>query len=137
MSTNLDIIANKGIGSFKLGMTKKEIILLIKEMEFKNIREVYDPDKVETELIDFWFNKSNTVSQIMVKPGFSGKFRNEIGIGNSLAEIEKNIGEVYEVLDTYQIKGIKGVCFELEDCDIDEEWDEKSAKIEYISVFKE
>lgn len=78
---------------------------------------------------------------------FEGKFKNTIGIGSTLTDIKKYIGEYYdpyEIIPTYDIKDCDGICFQLLDIDaltddyIEYDYDaiEKLLPIEYISIFK-
>lgn len=56
-------------------------------------------------------------------------------IGSTLRDVEKYIGNYTPVYYTYELEGIKGICFELEDTDT-EPWDERTAPIEWIFVYE-
>lgn len=76
----------------------------------------------------------------MVYNDFKGKVKGKVGIGSYLSDVEKFIGRPEEdgqnIETIYIIKDLPGICFELQDNDIDEEWNENTAPIETISVFK-
>lgn len=50
-----------------------------------------------------------------------------------MKDICNKFGEYYDEGDEFLIKGIEGICFELEDI---ENWEEISAPIEWIFVYK-
>lgn len=61
-----------------------------------------------------------------------------IGIGSTLTDVLKYIGNYKEVYDTYELENILGICFELEDVDEwdwDGDWEELAAPIEWIFVY--
>ena len=57
-----------------------------------------------------------------------------IGIGSTLEDVKKYIGNYISVYDTYELENVRGICFELEDVD---NWNELTAPIEYIYVFQQ
>ena len=61
------------------------------------------------------------------------KYEEVIGLGSTLQDVRQYIGDYVEVYDTYELKGVKGICFELEDID---EWNELKAPIDHIYVFR-
>ena len=78
--------------------------------------------------------------RIMVRNDFKGKVYGKVGIGSYLSDVEKYIGKPEEsgqfIETVYIIKDLPGIGFELQDNEIEEEWDDKTAPIETISVFK-
>lgn len=73
------------------------------------------------------------MDQIGVGDDFQEKYKNIIGIGSTLSDIKKFVGNYVNVYDTYEMEVEKGICFELEDID---DWDELTAPIEYVYVFR-
>lgn len=130
-----EIVPEKGIGSLKLGMSSEEIRSVISDFEIEHIEtsSVFICGDVR-----IWVDKEmDRCTQILVKNGFKGKYNNKIGLGMTLTDINKMGWEWYEDLDAYFIKEISGICFELADAeDDDDEWNELTAPIVYITVFK-
>lgn len=126
-----DIIPAVGISNIKLNSTKEELISIIGDEYRERFR---DKDSIiEIENAKFWISNDGRVDQIGVGGDFKGKYRGVIGIGSTLNDVKKFIGDYVNVYDTYEIELEKGICFELEDI---EEWDELTAPIEYIYVFR-
>lgn len=73
------------------------------------------------------------MDQIGVGGDFKGKYKNIIGIGSTLSDVKKFIGDYINEYDTYELEVEKGICFELEDID---DWNELTAPINYIYVFR-
>jgi hypothetical protein len=57
-----------------------------------------------------------------------------MGIGSTLADVERYIGRWEEELDVYILPDYPGICFELRD---EDEWNELKTPIEYISIYKD
>lgn len=81
--------------------------------------------------------RHESVCQICVNQGYSGMLAEGIGIGSSVADVERLIGSVEEdVYDNLIVIGYPGWCFETE------EWlgrrikDNQQARINSICVFK-
>ncbi len=80
---------------------------------------------------------NNRVFQISVGNKFDGKFLGKIGIGSTLADIEKYVGKWEEELDMYILPDYKGVSFELKDIEnFDEDWIEHKMPIEWINIYE-
>lgn len=125
------IIEGKGIGEICIGMSIYDF-----EKWLSAPSEYEELDTGKTVLINnvkLWFDKNEKLYQIMVFGNFKGKFKDKIGLGSTMLDIERFVGEYEEEFDTYVLKDYKGICFELEDID---EWDEKKAPIESISVYQ-
>lgn len=125
------ILPGIGIGAIKLNMTKKELLDLIGTNFKERMRD--DSSIIEVENAKFWIAKDHRLDQIGVYGDFSGKYKNCIGIGSTLQDVTTHIGEYIQVYDTFELKNDKGICFELEDI---EDWDERTAPIEAIYVFR-
>jgi len=128
---NGSIIPGIGIGNIKLGIGKRELLEIIGS-DFKNSSWGLG-EKIVCEGVVFWITKDGKVDQIGVGKGFKGKYKGLIGIGSTLMEVKEFVGSYRQVYDTYEIIQDKGICFELEDV---EDWDELTAPIEYIYVFR-
>lgn len=129
--TEGDIVPGVRIGDFLLGVLKEDIIKVIG----KNNRTWEIGNGFSIILLEnakMWFDKTQKLYQIGVTKGFKGKY-NSIGIGSTMKDICNKFGEYYDEGDEFLIKGIEGICFELEDI---ENWEEISAPIEWIFVYK-
>lgn len=125
------IIPGIGIGNIMLDLTKQELIDIIGEDYGERVRE--NDSIIEIQNAKFWIDNDGKIDQIGVGKDFKGKYNDVIGIGSTLKDVKKYIGNYISVYDTYELESIKGICFELEDID---EWDELTAPIEYIYVFR-
>ena len=128
---NGPIIPGVCMGNIKLGITKEELLKIIgKDYQ---IRHLEIGEILEIENARFWISNDEKVDQIGIGGNFKGKYRGIIGIGSTLRDVKKFVGDYVEVYDTYELEEEKGICFELEDI---EDWDELKAPIEYIYVFR-
>ncbi len=127
------IIPAKQIDSFKIGTSLQELMLSINnDYETKELNSYL---VVQYSFYKFWILKeSNIVVQIGVYKGFGGTFHG-IGIGSTLLDVRKKFGSWCESLYIYLIPHCEGLCFELEDNDLDDEWIQESAPIESIYVY--
>ncbi len=130
-----NIIPGKCIGEVYLDMNIKQIYEII---SINKIRELPTHYLIYSENIKIWIDKKeDRVTQILVENEFKGKYNGFIGIGITLKEIHDKLNlNWYENLDCYYLEDTKGICFELGDSGNDEYWDEETAPIIYISVFK-
>jgi hypothetical protein len=128
-----EIIPGKRIGVYEIGWdfeTLKRYLTNNHRVEDREGKIVIIED-----CIKFWIDKeTNTVTQISVYGDFQGKFKNVIGIGSTLADIERYIGRWEEELGVYILPDYPGICFELRD---EDEWNELKTPIEYISIYKD
>lgn len=64
--------------------------------------------------VQIWVHKDkNKVTQIMVFGGFERKYADIIGLGCTLADIERLLRTGwYEDLDAYFLNGVPGICFQ-------------------------
>ena len=129
-----EVVEASHIGDFYIGMPKKKLFSMIGP-----VYEIcYVNGTISVENAKFWLDEKDEVSQIGVTKGFEGKFRDIIGIGSTLTDVLKYIGNYKEVYDTYELEDIPGICFELEDVDEwdwDGDWEELAAPIEWIFVY--
>lgn len=125
------IIPGIGISSIRLGMSRQELLCLIGDDYQEQCLEMGSIIKIENA--KFWISSDGKVDQIGVENDFRGKYKKLIGLGSTLVELKKYVGDYIEVQDTYELKDIKGICFELEDID---DWDELKAPIDHIYVFR-
>jgi len=126
-----EIINGKSVGNYQLGCTIQELKGKISEdYTEESLANHYT---ITTKNIKFWiFKEKNIVTQIMVFGSYNGKFKDSIGIGNTISDLRK-IGIKYSKEDyIYTLPDYSGICFELEDID---DWDEYNAPIESISIF--
>ena len=126
-----DIIPAVGISNIKLNFSREALLQLIGKDYKERIRE--DDSIIEIENAKFWISNDGKVDQIGVKGDFKGKYKNIIGLGSTLEDVKKYIGNYVNVYDTYEIEEDKGICFELEDID---DWDELKSPIDHIYVFR-
>lgn len=126
-----DVIPAVGIGNIKLDITREELLKFL-EGDFKDrFRE--DDSIIEIENAKFWISNDGKVDQIGVTGDFNGKYRDAIGLGCTLNDVKKLVGNYINVYDTYEMEVDKGICFELADID---DWDELKAPIDHIYVFR-
>ena len=138
MNNNSDILPGRAIGCIRLGETEAEMLSKLGERYIKEDRSELC-DVYHADFIKVWVSKSTgRVDQITVTKGFEGKLFGQIGIGSKLRDLRR-FGEVYcedTHIFVYRIRGVDGVCVELEDDrSIDEDEDEEEKRIEWISVF--
>lgn len=125
------IIPGIGISNIRLGITKQELLRIIGCSYQEQILEIGFIIAIENA--KFWIAKDGKVDQIGVEKDFRGKYEELIGLGSSLNDLKQCIGDYVQVYDTYELKDIKGICFELGDMD---DWDELKAPIDHIYVFR-
>lgn len=131
-----NILPAQGIGAFSLGMSYNQIMELTKDFEIEELDNSFIIICADVKL---WIDKdSEKCTQILVQKDFKGKYHGSIGIGSTLADINRLGLEWYEDLDAYFIRDIEGICFEIADTEnTDDKWDEKQMPIAYIAVFKD
>lgn len=131
-----EILPGKSIGAFYLGMCFGDIKKIVKSFGVDD-RETCDV--LTCGDISFWVDKEkDSCFQILVESDFQGKYDGKIGVGSTLSDINSLGLEWYENLDAYFIKGVHGICFELADTENEEdEWDELTAPIAFITVYKD
>lgn len=126
-----DIIPGERIGEIYLGWDLSKLEAYIGS-EYKV------EDRPKCRVLDigtakFWIDKTtNLLTQILVYGDFKGRLAGQIGIGSTLRDVQEKIGPWREELGVYVLDKVDGVCFELRD---DEDWDQLSTPIQYISVF--
>lgn len=128
------IFPGRGIGEYMLG-SNEDTILDRLEGEYKRIEREDGSSVIIADNAKFWFDSKKQLFQIGVTRGFSGKYNKSIGIGDTLADLQRKVGPFYEEGDDYLVKGVQGIAFELGDTD-DSEWDELVVPIEWIYVYK-
>ena len=123
------------IGDYLIGSDKQDI--LDRAGEAIHVWERGDGFCIYTyENYMLWFDEKGCLCQIGVTKGFLDGYNN-IYIGSTMQDVIKIYG-TYENDDVqYLIPNINGICFELEDVDdYDDDWDELTAPIEWIFVYK-
>lgn len=132
-----NIIHGKKIGVYELGM-KKNIIEMMLGDEYILQKRYNGTNVFLLENAMFFFDKNDNLFQIAVTIGFQGKTERCIGIGDTLTDVKKKYGKVYQEGEEYIIDGIDGIAFGLEDVDdYDDEWNELTAPIEWIYIYQE
>lgn len=132
----LQIIPGESVGEYKLGMTYHK---LIKTIQLENIayKKIILPTciKIVTKNMMFLL-VNNVIMQITVYGDFKGTFNDTIGIGSSLADVKEYIGDIktgeYDIVPTYELRDISGICFELKD---EDNCDEYKVPIDAISIY--
>ena len=132
----LQIIPGESVGEYKLGMTYHK---LIKTIQLENIayKKIVLPTciKIVTKNMVFLL-VNNVIMQITVYGDFKGTFNDTIGIGSSLADVKEYIGDIktgeYDIVPTYELRDISGICFELKD---EDNCDEYKEPIDAISIY--
>ncbi|MDR1699850.1 MAG: hypothetical protein LBR68_01495 [Lachnoclostridium sp.] len=133
---NGEILPGLSISNIRLGITKEELIELIgKDYEQNDSKYT---TIITVENAGFWISaEKKRINQIGVWGDFQGKYKDIIGIGSTLEDVKKHIGEYDNEWDTYGVVNDKGICFELGDTEDDDKWDELTAPIEIIFVYTE
>jgi len=130
------LLPGECIGEYSLGMTEECVVALL-DSKYTRLDRENGSCVISVENAKFWFDPNKKLTQIGVTTGFVSKYKDRIGIGNTLTDIRNMIGECYREYDDYLIKGVKGIAFELSDIDsYDDEWDELTAPIEWIFIYK-
>ena len=137
-----EIIPGVSIGEIRLDMTREELLSVIgSDYMETDLGTGYILIEVENAM--FWYSQErNWLTQIGVMKDFKGKYKNlTIEIGSTLKELTEHLGNYVEdeYGYTYEIENIPGMCFELEDVEEFENWDEAetlAAPIEYIFVYR-
>ena len=126
-----DIVPGIRIGEFVIGTLKEEIMIKIKG-DYKQWERGDGFCTITLENAEMWFDTTQRLQQIAVTKGFQDQY-NTIGIGSTMKDVVEKFGAYENDGVEYLIKGIEGICFELEDID---DWDELYAPIEWIFVYK-
>lgn len=119
------------IGNYLIGSKKEEVITNLddnyKVWEREDGFSIYTMDNFK-----LWFGVNGELEQIGVTKGFLGTY-NSVCIGTTMQDVMIQFGGYENDGDVYLISGLDGICFELEDV---EDWDELTAPIEWIFVYK-
>lgn len=131
-----EIIPGKRIGKYSLGMSFEELKNTLSSENINHETErISLGQKVLTDNIEFWI-EGDIVTQITVQNEFRGKLLGCIGIGSSLKDLKNQIGSYkqsdLEIVPTYEIEKLPGICFEIDDFN---ENNEEASTIKYISIF--
>jgi len=130
-----EIIPAKSISKFQLNWSLEQLMQNIDKNKIIQYRDDDSTIFITYDIFRFWISKEiNKVIQIGVYHGFTGDY-NGITIGSTLTDVKEKYGSWDEGLDVYLIPKQEGLCFELEDNPIEEEWIEEKAPIGAIYVF--
>jgi hypothetical protein len=130
-TSDLRLIPGEGIGPYRIGQSIRELRLML-DGEY---REIALPAHrvVDMRPYQFWIDrKYDRVFQILVGPGFDGKFLDRVGVGSTLADVREIAGEYICDAEVYLLPRYPGICFELAEA-VDE--DESTSPIEFISIY--
>lgn len=127
------------IGKFYLGNSLGNIIRILERSSLAYERvSLGSAEKIVTDELVFWVRESR-ITQIMAYNGYEGKINGVIGIGCTLRQAEECLGRIkdgeFDIAPVYEVEGVPGVCFELKDSDVDDEFDEMTAPIETICIY--
>lgn len=126
-----DIEPGIRISNFVIGSKKEDVIANLDANYMVWERE--DGFCIYTlENFKLWFGIDGELVQIGVTKGFLGNYKS-IRIGTTMQDVLIQFGKYENDGDVYLLSGIDGMCFELEDID---EWEELTAPIEWIFVYK-
>ena len=104
---NGSIIPGVGISNIKLGITKEKLLEFIGENYQEQPLEI--GSLIVIENAKFWIADDGKVDQIGVEKDFGGKYEEIIGLGSTLNDLKRYIGDYVQVYDTYELKDIKGI----------------------------
>lgn len=130
---NGEIIPGLKIGRYLIGMCRSEI----EGLDFSEITDEDGSSIVKMENAILWFDIQKTLRQIAVTYPFADKYLGKIGLSNTMRDVKENFGEYITVEETYEIKGVQGMYFELGDTKEEDNWNELDAPIDWIFVCKE
>ena len=120
------------IGELYIGSERADVISKLGEP--CNYRE-YDNGNKRYNYKNFalWFDSNDRLDQIGVTKGFCGDYKS-ITVGSTMGDVKRIFGQFdsEDIMCTYTIVGLDGICFELEDND---DWDELTSPIEWIYVY--
>jgi hypothetical protein len=140
----INIIPGISIGLFRLSMSSKELLELIKQLNFTfEISPLGIGEIIRTEDYSFWI-ANERITQISIGNNQNAKINGLCGIGDSLATCERLLRTkfIYEDYITTSAE-IRGLGLDIEDLpesintaeEIDE-FDERSLKVETIYIFQ-
>lgn len=132
------LIPGVAIGEYYIGMKKED---LLKKLGNDYIDRWLGSGnrKIILENAMIWIDENDLVRQIGVTKGFRSAYQGKIRIGTTLNEIKEMYGGYENRCDTYNLIGVDGLCFELEDVDEFEYLDESDilrSPIEWIFVYR-
>lgn len=132
------LIPGVGIGEYSIGMKKKD---LLKKLGHDCINEYLGDGehKIILENAMIWIDKNDLVYQIGVTKGFQSAYQDKIQIGTTLNEIQDIYGGYEDRYGTYNLIGVDGFCFEMEDVDEFEYLDNSDilkSPIEWMFVYQ-
>lgn len=135
------IVPGIRIGEYHLGERVEKITELLEQKKVSySVVPLGSVEKLVTDGLSFWVTDGR-ISQITATEGFGGRINGVIGVGSTLRQAEECLGRIregeYDIVIVYELEGVPGVCFELKDDDEFEEFDEMSAPIEAISIYKD
>lgn len=120
-----------GIGEFKIDMSKEELL-----KKLGTVYTIQEDNSVSIGNATFWLDNDNKVYKISVEKVYGGKFLGHIGIGSTLTDIKKYVGDFYKKGATYELKDYPGISFGIGDEGYDYTCDEIQAPIKEIIVFR-
>lgn len=127
-----ELVLGMSIGEYTIGMSKIELIKRLGD-DFCE-RSIGNGGSIITlQNAMIWLDKNERVSQIGVTEGFYGSYKQIVRIGATLGEIKFFFGGYEYDKYTYNIAGVEGMCFELEDVAA---WNELTAPIEWIFIYR-
>jgi hypothetical protein len=132
INSDSEIVEYNRIGEYSLSLTKSELDQLDNaKIDMLDIYIVYTlPD------IKIWYdNKKHRTDQICAYNNYTGKFRNLIGIKDSISDLAK-IGKFnfWEDEEVYQFTSIKGISFNVPDQHLELEKNQQT--IDYICIYR-
>ncbi len=133
--TEGELMPGVGIGDYRIGMKKRDLLKKLGN-DYKERDLGGGESRINLENASIWLDQNDTVSQVGVTKGFEGMYDNTVKIGSTLKEIQEKYGGYREEYADYIINGIEGMCFELEDTGECEEWDELTAPIEWMFIYR-
>ncbi|HEY7356911.1 MAG TPA: hypothetical protein VH590_10615 [Ktedonobacterales bacterium] len=113
------LIPGRSAAGYFIGMSLEEV----PQQELARFQRVPLPDffgkpsgfRCEAASVTLWVNPEGCIRQIGVHHGYRGKLFERVGLGMTIADLERLIGPVAEdEEDALTIFGIRGLCFELD-----------------------
>ena len=104
-----DIVPGTGAAGVRLGQPVTDVLSRVDPIR---VTELHGSCRYEFGSVDLWV-KAGAIFQIGLYQGYRGLIDRRIGIGSTLAELERELGRVSEDDDdNLVVAGVHGFCFE-------------------------
>jgi hypothetical protein len=120
MDKTAPIIPGQSAAGIRIGtpveaiLKKQEIPFITEKIQNPFVAHSLPLMRYRSAMVDLWA-EAGVINQIMVHNGYTGQLRSTIGLGSTIADIEKQIGPWGEdEEDNFVIQNLPGLCFAVE-----------------------